>query len=122
MATWARTSREVECYRSKCGVTIPRGELVCLVSTAKVPACRRCAFKEFGYEPPADLPALPSPRPALKSPQPSLQLSDSVEPPESAPGWARYDRRATIKKLLSVRQLKAANAIDPKLRQLGGDR
>jgi len=121
MATWVRTPREVECYRAVCGITIPRGELVCLVSTAKVPACRRCALKEFGYEPPADVPDLPaSRRPAPRVQQ--LRLADSAEPPASSPGWTKYNRKETVGKLLSARQLRAANAVDVKLRAIGGDR
>lgn len=120
MATWVRTPGIVECYRGACRVNIPRGELVCLVSVAKLPACRGCAKQLFGYDPPANVPQLPELRTKPAAVPSQLQLSDSAEPPPSSP-WTRYNR-TDVAKQLSRRALKEANAIDPKLRQLGGDR
>lgn len=84
MAIWVSALSETPCSTPGCDRTVPRGEPVCLVTAAKHPKCRQCALKDFGYTPPADLPALEAPG----TPQVSAGSSQ---------GWHRFHRSYAAK-------------------------
>lgn len=126
---WIRTTRLTACTSLRCSNSMVRDEPVYLAAgTERNVVCRSCAKRRFEKEPPATLPHLPplvakmEPR---ELPAQQLTLRDSIEQPEGA--FERFNRaqvggtvRDAIKK--NQQQLRQANAIDPKLRQVGGDR
>lgn len=124
---WTRATRLVACVTVDCERSMVRDDVVYLVGGHEIqPVCESCAFKRFERVPPADLPHLtpviertPAPTPA-----PQLPLSDGHEKPGAFQKFNHAffsgETREAIKKVRAHQR--QTNAIDPKLKQLGGDR
>lgn len=128
---WSRALRIVECVSLDCGRSMQRDEPVYLIAgQPNQTVCTRCAAKRFQRTPPADLPHLgPVPelrlvRPDAPSARPQrLPLSDGYEKPgafqQFNDAFFRGDTRKAIQRARA--QQRSANAVDPKLKQIGGD-
>lgn len=115
--TFIAAIRSGPCVISSCKTVIQVGTWVYLFrGLANQTVCPGCALSRWGYQPPSDLP------PEL----PARSCIYVAEGRTVEPNFESFDRQAAgselRKNILTRRQLQEANASDPKLKQLGGDR
>lgn len=120
---WTRARRLTSCTSLTCQRSMVRDEAVYLVAgQERNIVCAPCAQRRFDQAPPADLPHLP---PIIDTPPPASRpvTRDAVEPRGAFQRFAEAQLRGDTRKLITKvrRETTAAAAIDPKLKQLGGD-
>lgn len=121
---WIRTAAAVSCISTVCDRQMQRDEPVYLVAGSPIQTtCITCAWRRFGKQPPADLPHL---EPIITtSPRPRTLLVSDPDVPTGryvTDNWGSVGRKAKGELARMRRQQRQHNAIDPKLKQLGGDR
>jgi hypothetical protein len=121
---WVRALRTVGCVSEDCDHQMHRGDPVYLVAGSAIQTtCPPCALRRFAKQPPADLPHL---APIATEPPRARQLlvadADAPYGRHVTSNWGSVERKAKGELARLRRQQRAANAVDGKLRQIGGDR